>query len=552
MYESIDDKSLQPLIFSQEMTEKQSRNWKRVTDIENAVQPYVVQPEGGFGPGNSKNARVILLGLDGVTWKTLTPLLEKGLMPNLKKLLARSSYGWMATDEACSPISWTSIATGKEKSVNFSDTFFNMPWRAKSNAIQSRRIWQILSPATSKGKGLAIINYYFTPGPDEYPMGALFELEPPLAYPAGYFENSANPFPYQDTAPKVLKCINTIIDEGKFDNLFSIVRETDERQHNDFFFFIFSRIDELARTYQLDPNFENQFHLPVNDLIKLYRNIDFLIGKIMSKYPDDYLFIVSDHGFTVDNPNIYLTPDQGFLDQIAPGLDSRPALKEIVRTNAAGIDVTAYHTWDAYGFPLLTDKSSKEMIYELIKPSRIIFKPDPGAGPSALETIYKHILKMAAKGNIENATLFQVKKTESSVELYIPYKVVLAHHLTIRSTYFGNFGPISVHTEFNTHTYKDPGVIIASGPGIARGNLIPPCILFDVTPTLLYLKGHPVGKDMKGRVLQEIIDPARLQKSPVRMIDTHDDASFLKSRNVKPRDLSSKELEKLKSLGYIQ
>ena len=61
-----------------------------------------------------KKPKVLLIGWDGADWKFLTPLIDRGLMPNLQKLIEGGCMGKLATlDPPLSPTLWTSIATGK-------------------------------------------------------------------------------------------------------------------------------------------------------------------------------------------------------------------------------------------------------------------------------------------------------------------------------------------------------------------------------------------------------------------------------------------------------
>ncbi len=58
--------------------------------------------------------KVLLIGWDAADWKFLHPLMDKGLMPNLSKLVEGGVSGKLATlDPPLSPTLWTSIATGK-------------------------------------------------------------------------------------------------------------------------------------------------------------------------------------------------------------------------------------------------------------------------------------------------------------------------------------------------------------------------------------------------------------------------------------------------------
>ena len=44
----------------------------------------------------------------------------------------------------------------------------------------------------------------------------------------------------------------------------------------------------------------------------------------------------------------------------------------------------------------------------------------------------------------------------------------------------------------------------------------------DVAPTILYLMGLPVGRDMEGRVATEILDPAFAADAPVTFIPSYE------------------------------
>ena len=58
--------------------------------------------------------KVLLIGWDAADWKTITPLMDAGKMPNLQRLVNEGVMGNLATlYPSLSPTLWTSIATGK-------------------------------------------------------------------------------------------------------------------------------------------------------------------------------------------------------------------------------------------------------------------------------------------------------------------------------------------------------------------------------------------------------------------------------------------------------
>ncbi len=67
-------------------------------------------------PGPSAQ-RLLLVGWDAADWKIIDPLLSKGEMPNLARLVSEGVRGNLSTlYPALSPMLWTSIATGKRPS----------------------------------------------------------------------------------------------------------------------------------------------------------------------------------------------------------------------------------------------------------------------------------------------------------------------------------------------------------------------------------------------------------------------------------------------------
>jgi len=73
-----------------------------------------------------------------------------------------------------------------------------------------------------------------------------------------------------------------------------------------------------------------------------------------------------------------------------------------------------------------------------------------------------------------------------------------------------------------THATAPAGLFLAVGGGIRPGSAPRGASVLDVTPTLLYLMGLPVGRDMEGRVLTEILEPAFAREHPVTFIPSYE------------------------------
>jgi len=94
------------------------------------------------------------------------------------------------------------------------------------------------------------------------------------------------------------------------------------------------------------------------------------------------------------------------------------------------------------------------------------------------------------------------------------------------------------------------GIFIACGPPIRKGAVVKADI-YDVAPTILALMGLPVSGEMEGDVLTEIIDPAYLEKHPVRQVRSFED--YLERIEIAVDQEADEEAIKrqLQALGYL-
>ena len=100
------------------------------------------------------------------------------------------------------------------------------------------------------------------------------------------------------------------------------------------------------------------------------------------------------------------------------------------------------------------------------------------------------------------------------------------------------------HYGLPSGTLPPDGVLLMLGPDIKRNTEIQATV-YDIAPSILYLNGLPVGRDMDGRPLLE----AFTSKRPVRT------TVYTKMKHLpgkEDRDRDRKKIEELKSLGYIK
>jgi len=97
-----------------------------------------------------KKNKLLLIGWDAADWKIIGPLIAKGQMPSLKKMIDNGVYGNMSTmNPPYSPMLWSSVATGKTPDKHGVLGFIEVSPERKirpvtANSRKSRAVWNIL------------------------------------------------------------------------------------------------------------------------------------------------------------------------------------------------------------------------------------------------------------------------------------------------------------------------------------------------------------------------------------------------------------------------
>lgn len=92
-----------------------------------------------------KIPKLVVLGLDGLSWRILDPLLAAGKLPHFQKLIAGGVAGELLSEKpVLSPVVWTTIAAGRRHTDHGIHDFFDAEGRlVNSSQVRSRRIWEI-------------------------------------------------------------------------------------------------------------------------------------------------------------------------------------------------------------------------------------------------------------------------------------------------------------------------------------------------------------------------------------------------------------------------
>ena len=96
------------------------------------------------------------------------------------------------------------------------------------------------------------------------------------------------------------------------------------------------------------------------------------------------------------------------------------------------------------------------------------------------------------------------------------------------------------------------GVLVASGKYFKRNYKIQKAHIMDMAPTILYLMGCPIDRDMDGKVIEEMLTGEFLENNEIvyQGYDSEDQAT---ERQLKTYDREERKIieENLKGLGYL-
>jgi len=374
---------------------------------------------------------VIVIGLDGADWNILNPLLKKGELPNLNRLIKGGSSGVLHTFKPTkSPVIWTSIATGKTmlKHGVLDWTYveknnIEIPFNVNDRKVKA--VWKILS---EQNFSVGTINWFctfpaekvngyvisdrFRIGVDKFFEGEGITSPPELnkkLYPKivkikdrqyGKLREEENivDFMSKSRREKIDIPQSRLIQLKRFRRYFiqdkSIENVSLFLLNNvpvDFFAVYFRLIDTTSHFASLfikkelrdkwatenkelggpSPETEKMLYKYTTKIMKsVYRYMDNIVGRIIEKAGEDTIFvIISDHGFnfSIKGYNHYDTPEIPHGIIILNG----PGIK-------AGYKISNAHVYDVtptllhlFGLPVARDMDGKVIFSALEKKRKV-------------------------------------------------------------------------------------------------------------------------------------------------------------------------------------
>ena len=550
----------------------------------------------------SLRSRVMVVGLDGATWQLARPWAEEGLLPTFRRLMQEGAWGALeSVVPPVTPAAWSSFATGMNPGKHGIFDFVGRldgsyaTYVANAGYRDGAPLWQLAGqagrrvtvfnvPATyppERVNGL-MISGFLTPAhatdaswPSELQVELAqavprFTVYPPTIYSPGHEAEFAQAVTHLNQA--TLEAVRYLLRRQPWDLFVAVFMGTDVIQH-------FMWGDMLRGEGET-----------ADAILRCYQQMDAALAKLAGELgPDDYLVVMSDHGFGPlshylhvnawlaehgylkfrRNPlsalrfmayRLGLTPLNVYERLRALGMGSRmqdtasernDAMKAAIRQVFLSFHDVDWSRTRAYslgfGGPIFVNLLGRE-------PQGIV---RPGEDSDALLAQISMELQQTLDPQTGQPV---VARTYRRDELYAgPHAGSAPDLIFVPGDW--RYQPFGTH-ELASHRWLEPchdrsgthrmdGLLLVGGPGVRSGVEIQGAALVDVAPTVLALLGVPIPKGMDGRMLSDAFADEWLARLGV----TYSEASESPRARDPVPDMSQEDEEllrqHLRGLGYV-
>lgn len=529
-----------------------------------------------------KTKKTLLICVDGATWDLMQPLVEKKYLPNIRKLIRNGVSGELLSSPAYSPPSWTTIATGKvpEKHGvnNFSD----------SRNRKARYIWSILSDFNIR---VGVLNWKMAL--IEKVNGVMYKSS--LLWEKRFPDSDIKEYYPDNLEEELKKNVNFIrvpplysvelykTNDAFEKNLINTSRFITNKYQPDFLAIGFHGLGEYQHLYwsAFQPQYFDitlkQAREQGGVITNCYKKIDRYLGYFIKK---GYTIIfVSDHGFCRNDAKAGMNIVK--IDYKAEvsyrGLLINQMLQKLGVLSSVEMDQEGgridFSSAKAYFYNnVKTGLKGIKVNKSIIKQEELdilkerLYLVLSQACFETGENVFVDVRKVTPNKNndnpdiiihlnpifMEGAVVFEDWQGKST-----PFQAAFRYLLDSEGRKLTKI--ILENKEYNlgdfigsgrSGVHAPQGVVIMSGIGIRKGEVIKNAKTVDITPTIFYLLGLPIAKDMDGKVLMEAIEPEFVKKCPLSSVDTYE----AKNKDFYIQDNSGDSIDnyKLRSLGYLQ
>ena len=492
---------------------------------------------------------MLLIGLDGMTWKVIKPWIDEGYLPTFGRLMENGSWGILeSTIPSLSSPAIPSFFTGKNPAkLGFFDFVKPDGTLVSFNDIKEPAIWDILGEYGYKSM---IINVRTT-FPPRRMNGIMVSGLPPseeseYTYPPELKSKVKGFHLENEELRKLWKGKN--FNEKLFTlyvqrmwRRYETVKNLAAKDGYDLITYWIEETDSIQHWYWHQKQMLRAF----------FKEVDKILDDATRSFPDRELLIISDHGFHGPPshdfyPNSWLR-DNGYLK--LKGSKLWQQLIYLVYSFAG----TSIGRVLVRHIRLITNKIKtllfrrKDRKSHLAKSSEINFPWGvdtdnttaiaSSSNPTGIKIIKENLppnqdFKKVREEIIDKLRHFKYGGREIITDLWEKEKIFTGRYISrVPSIVYLASEQLNSSTALNqtvlkkrskignigTHNNAREGIFLAYGQHIKKRMKLEKACILDIAPTVLHLFDVPVPQDMDGRVLKEIInEKSELAKRPVR------------------------------------
>jgi predicted AlkP superfamily phosphohydrolase/phosphomutase len=534
---------------------------------------------------------VLIIGLDGATWRLYEPWARAGRLPNLAALMARGSWGRLrSTVPALTMPAWSSFMTGVNPGAHgvfafkrFARDRYGSGGLANATDLRAPTLWDIAGAA---GRRVGVMNV-----PPSYPLRPVngfvvsCMLTPPgerFTYPPE-LQAELDGYMIDLKAPRDLRPESSDYPARALTYVQGLAEQTRRRTEAaagllarhpvDLFCVVFYAPDRLQHYFwdRLDRDRE-QGGGPDTDLdaalAEAYAAVDAAVGRLVEAAgPDATVIVVSDHGF-IPSPTraVHLNrwlADEGLLTQRPWWTLRRKVVRKILPDRWRARYDTVDHILvnrartKAWSDAIFTDTAA---IWINVAGRFPLGCVAPGAEYEAVRDRVRHGLA-ALRDDSGRQVIRAVHRREDVyrgpfvdeapdlIAVCEPgFGVVyegLRRDLRARSL----FGPF--REEGYTGTHDADGLYVFAGPAVAPLGEHREYPIESIAPTALHLLGVPVPQHMEGPACTSVLREDFLRAHPIRYTE-----AVAEVRNAptgwRSEDDEARIADHLRALGYLE
>ena len=535
-------------------------------------------------------AKVLIVGLDGATWRLFQPWVDAGRLPNLQALMARGSWGPLrSTVPAITLPAWASFMTGKNPGAHGIFAFrrlandrYESRGIANAGDLRSATMWDIAGRADRQVGVINVPPSYpirrvngFIVGCMLTPPGETCFTEPPeVAAELGDYRIDVEvPRGLTPGSPDYLE--RSLAYAAALEEQTTLRAAATERLMTrrpwDLLSVVFYGADRVQHFFW--PEAENGRGDPrlIAAVRRVYDALDAALGRLVrAAGTDATVLVVSDHGFG-PAPRRLVRINHWLVDQ---GLLARRALwplrRRVVRKWLPASLRARYDSDEhimlnrartrAWCEPM--DSPSEAGVWVHVRGRYPLGCVEPGAEYEAvrqwivdgLRELRDDDGRSVFRGVWRREDLYHGPFVREAPDVVVQTNADFAVSLQAMRADLKATSTIEAYesTAFNGHSgAHDPDglYVLAGPPAVALGERqrYP---IEAIAPTALHLLGVPVPRDMEGPVLADLLDPAWMATHPVAYTEQSEAPAPLAGEWGSDAD-EAVIADRLRSLGYL-